>query len=157
MTPPITPPTTCKTAKKAKPPNIAGFIKRTPIIVPATAVEIADTKSRLIILNIGFSRQLLYPISLARTSKTILAAVKPKKWVASGLNVKVIIVAIIPVSATAPNFLVCHNTKISEITPSVSHKNGRWVALQKIGVIYALNTLHKAANNAIAAMSRLVK
>lgn len=61
------------------------------------------------------------------------------------------------VRVTAPNFLICNNTKINEITPSVSHKKGRWVALQKMGVIYALNTLHKAANNAIAAIFRLVK
>jgi hypothetical protein len=157
MTPPITPPVTCKTAKRDTPSNIVRFIKRIPIMVPATAVEIADTTSRLIILNIGFSRQLLYPISLAKTSKTMLAVVKPKKWMAEGLSAKVMIVAIMPVRVTAPNFLTCHNTKINEMTPSVSHKKGRWVALQKMGVIYALKTLHRAADNAIEAMSRLVR
>jgi len=66
-------------------------------------------------------------------------------------------VAITPVNVTAPNFLTYHNTRINEVTPSMSHRNGIWVAFQKIGATYALNTLHNAANNAIAVMSRLVK
>ena len=96
-------------------------------------------------------------MSPVRISKTILAAVKPKKWVAPGLSIKVIIVAIIPVAVTAPNFLIHHKASISEMMPSMSQKNGIWVALQKIGAMYALSTLHRAAHIAIAAMSRLVK
>ncbi len=90
-------------------------------------------------------------------SKTTLAAVKPKKWVALGLSIMVMIVAVIPVMVTAPNFLIHHKASISEMIPSMSQKNGMWVALQKIGAIYAPSTLHRAAHMAIAAISRLVK
>lgn len=90
-------------------------------------------------------------------SKTTLAVVNPKKWVAEGLSIKVMIVAVIPVMVTAPNFLIHHKAIISEMMPSMSQKNGMLVALQKIGAIYAPSTLHRAAHMAIAATSRLVK
>jgi len=90
-------------------------------------------------------------------SKTTLAVVNPKKWVALGLSIKVMIVAVIPVTVTAPNFLIHHKASISDIIPNMSQKNGMWVVLQKIGAIYAPSTLHRAAHMAIAAISRLVK
>jgi len=159
--PPMAPPIACNTEKKATPPNAVirklGFMKRFPIIIPATAVEAADAKIKLITLSIGFSKQSLYPMSLVKISKTALAAVKPKKWVALGLSPMVIIVAITPVTVTTPNFLTHHKASMSEIIPSISQKNGMWVVLQKIGAMYALSTLHRAAHIAIAAMSRLVK
>lgn len=74
-------------------------------------------------------------MSLVKISKTTLAAVKPKKWVAFGLSINVIIVAVIPVTVTAPNFLIHHKASISEIIPSMSQRKGMWVALQKIGVM----------------------
>ncbi len=67
------------------------------------------------------------------------------------------IVAVIPVMVTAPNFLIHHKASISEMIPSMSQKNGMCVALQKIGAMYAPSTLHRAAHMAIAAISRLVK
>ena len=155
------PPVACKTAKKVTPPNITvrnfGFIKTVPIITPAIPVETADAKIKLLMDITCLSKQFLYPINLVKKSKTTLAAVNPKKWVALGFNARVMIVAIIPVKVTAPSLLTYHKARIKEIIPSMSHRNGRWVALQKIGAIYALNTLHNAANNAIAVMSRLVK
>jgi len=158
---PIIPPEACKTAKNVTPPNIAvrnfGLMKIVPIIMPATPVETADAEIRIPTDKICFSKQFSYPINLVNKSKTMLAVVKPKKWVAPGFNAKVIIVAIIPVKITAPNFLTRHKTRIKEIIPNMSHKNGICVALQKIGAMYALNTLHKAADNAIVAMSKLVK
>lgn len=161
MVPPMAPPIACNPAKTATPPNILVrkfvFMKRLPIIMPATAVEATDAESKLITLDIDFSKQFGYLMSLVRTSKTTHAAVKPKKWVAYGLSIKVIIVAIIPVIVTPPNFLTHHKASISEIIPSMSQKNGMWVAPQKIGAIYALSTLHKAAHMVIAAISRLVK
>lgn len=57
MVPPMTPPAACNTEKKATPPKGAGFMKRFPITMPATAVEATDAKSKLITLNIGFSKQ----------------------------------------------------------------------------------------------------
>ena len=82
-TPPIKPPRACNPAKKATPPNILarnfGFMKRNPMMRPATAVEAMEMNNRLIALGIGLSKQVRYPMSLARASKTTLAAVKPKK------------------------------------------------------------------------------
>lgn len=102
-------------------------------MVPAVAVETKDAKSKLITLSFGFSRLFLYPISFVRTSKIMLAAVKPRNCVEYGLSVRVMIVAIIPVIITAPNFLTHHNTSINAKMPRVSQRNGKCVALQKIG------------------------
>jgi len=77
--------------------------------------------------------------------------------VALGLSIIIIMVAVIPVTVTAPNFLIHHKASVSEITPNISQKNGILVVLQKIGAMYALSTLHRAAHMAIAAISRLVK
>jgi hypothetical protein len=61
MVPPMTPPAACNTEKKATPPytliSELGFMKRFPIITPATAVEATDAKSKLTTLRIGFSKQ----------------------------------------------------------------------------------------------------
>jgi len=38
---------------------------------------------------------------------------------------RVMIVAIIPVMVTAPNFLTYHITKTNDIIPSMSQRNGR--------------------------------
>lgn len=134
---PATPPAACNIAKKAMPPNNvvrkAGFMKILPIITPAVVVETKDTKSKVIMLNTCLSRLFLYPTSLVRMSKTMLAAVKPKNCVEYGLSAKVMIVAIIPVMVTAPNFLTHHKTRMNAKTPKVSQKNGRCVAFQKIG------------------------
>jgi hypothetical protein len=55
----------------------------------------------------------------------MLAAAKPKKWVAFGLSIKVMIVAIIPVMVIAPDFLTHHMTKIIKMMPVMSQKNGK--------------------------------
>lgn len=135
----MAPPAACNKAKKAIPPNIfirnLGFMKRLPIIMPAIAVDTTEANSKLITLRTGLSRQFLWPMSVVRTSKTVLAVVNPKKCVALGLSIRVIIVAVIPVMVTAPNFLIHHRASMSEIIPTVSHKNGMWVAFQKRGAM----------------------
>ena len=95
-----------------------------PMMRPATAVEAMETDSRLTALGTGFSKQFQYPMSLARALKTMLTAVKPKKWVASGLSTKVKTVAMTLVTVTAPTFLAHHNARISKMTPIMPHRNG---------------------------------
>ena len=127
------------------------------MIKPASAVEAMEMNNRLIALGIGLSKQFRYPINPARISKTTLAAMKPKKWVASGLSISVRMVAITPVTVTVPNLLAHQRAKINEITPSMSHRKGMWVNFQKMGAMVILSTLHRAAHMDIAAMSRASK
>lgn len=59
--PPIPPPAACNPTRNAKPPNIVtrefGLMKRFPIITSASAVGVAEVKSKLITLGSDFSRQ----------------------------------------------------------------------------------------------------
>ena len=96
-------------------------------------------------------------MSLVKISKTILAVVKPKKWVALGLSIMVMIVAWVRLVILVATSLIHHKASVSKIIPTMSQKSGMWVILQKIGVMYALSTLHRAAHMVIAAISRLVK
>lgn len=48
-----------------------------------------------------------------RASKITLAAVKPKKWVVSGLKAKVRTVAMTPVTVTAPDDTLKFNTTLT--------------------------------------------
>jgi hypothetical protein len=128
MKPPITPPTACNAAHPRTPPQLTkagAAIKNNPIIEPATAAEKTEIKTKLIVPVTGFSKQFLYPISLVSTSKTKLAAVKPKKKKASGLNMKFITVAIKPTAVAVPNFRVTHTAKISEAKPIKSQRKGK--------------------------------
>ena len=127
MNPPITPPTACNAAHPRTPPQLANagaVIKNSPIIEPATAAEKMEIKTKLTVPIAGLSKQFLYPKSLVSTSKTKLATVKPKKKKASGLNMKLITVAIKPTAVAVPNFRVTHTAKISEAKPIKSHRNG---------------------------------
>jgi len=127
MMPPMTPPTACNVAHPRTPPQLAKFGggKIHPIIEPATAAEKTEIKTKPTVPVKALSKQFLYPKSLVNTSKTKLAAVKPKKKKASGLNKKFITVAMRPTIVAVPNFRVHQTAKISDVKPIMSHKKGR--------------------------------
>jgi hypothetical protein len=125
--PPMTPPTACNPAHTRTPPQLAkagAGIKNNPIIEPATAAEKTEIKTKLTVPTMALSKQFLYPKSRVSTSKTKLAAVKPKKKEASGLK-KVIMVTMMPTMVAVPNFRVHQTARISDVKPIRSHKKGR--------------------------------
>jgi len=127
--PPMTPPTPCNAAHPRTPPRGAragAGIKNNPIIEPATAADKTEIKTKLTVPIKALSKQFLYPQSRVSTSKTKLAAVKPKKKTESGRvgNEKLITVAMRPTTVAVPNFLVHHTAKISDEKPIRSHKKG---------------------------------
>jgi hypothetical protein len=123
----MTPPTACNVAHPRRPPELAKFGggKTNPIIEPATAAEKTEIKTKLTVPVRALPKQFLYPKSRVSTSKTKLAAVKPKKKKASGLNKKLITVAMMPTAVAVPNFRVHHTARISDAKPIRSHKKGR--------------------------------
>jgi len=126
--PPMTPPTACNAAHPRTPPQLAkagAGMKNSPIIEPATAAEKTEIKTKLTVPVRGLSKQFLYPRRRVRTSKTKLAMVKPRKKKASGLNKKLITVAMRPTAVAVPNFRVHHTARISEAKPIKSHRKGR--------------------------------
>ena len=70
---------------------------------------------------------------------------------------KFIIVAISPMAVIAQAFLIHHAATVRTVKPIKSQSTGRCVMLKTIGEKIELSTPHKAAHNAIAAMSRLLK
>jgi len=90
-------------------------------------------------------------------SKTMLAAVKPRKWVPPGLKMKFITVAMIPTADAAPGFLIHQTVSTRTAKPIKSQKRGKPVILKNMGAKIELMTPHNADSKAIAATSRLLK
>jgi hypothetical protein len=132
-------------------------MKNVPIMAPATAADRVEIGTMLIMVYDVFLNALLYLTSHDAASKTMLAAVKPKKWMAPGLNVKLITVAISPTIVVDPSFLVHQTVSVNAAKPIRSQKKGRPNMVKKIGEKIEFNTPHKAAQNAIAATSLLLK
>lgn len=95
------------------------------MIKPATAAEKTEIKIKLTVPTKALSKQFLYPKNLVNASKTKLVAVKPRKKKASGLNRKLMTVAMMPTAVAVPNFLVHHTATISDAKPIVSQRKGR--------------------------------
>ena len=93
---------------------------------------------------------------MVNPSKTMQAAVNPKKCNAPGLMMKLRRVAMIPMMVGAPGFLVHHRVRDSRATPIMSHRMGRWVRFQKMGVIVMFSTAQRAAERVIAVRSRVL-
>jgi len=125
--PPMTPPAAWSPAHPRIPPHLAktgASIKNDPIIEPATKADKTEIETKLSVPVKAFSKQFRYPKSRVSTSKTRLAAVKPRKKRSSGLNIKFITVAIRPTAVAVPNFRVHHTARINEVKPIISHKKG---------------------------------
>jgi len=160
IVPPITPPTACNPAQPATPPHSdsAGpVMKNAPIMNPAMAAERVEMMIAMIAVLNAFLKKLLNPVSAAVKSNTKAAAVKPKNVMAWGFNAKFMMVAISPMEVMAPNFLIHQAATVRIVNPIKSQSRGRCVMLKTMGEKIELSTPHKAAHNAIAAMSRLLK
>ena len=70
---------------------------------------------------------------------------------------KFMTVAIIPTIDAAPSFLTHQTVRTRTAKPTKSHKSGKPVILKNMGAKIEFITPHNAANNAMAATSRLVK
>jgi hypothetical protein len=82
INPPIMPPITCSPTQPRTPPHLVkagATMKNVPMIKPATAADSTETESIETVTNNGFLKHLSYPMSFAVTSKTTLAAAKPRK------------------------------------------------------------------------------
>ena len=160
-TPPMSPPAPCSMAKKATPPNIleryAGFMKKLPIITPATHVDTSELETKIAEPINPRSMNFLYPMANANKSKIMLPTVNPKKWRASGLRMKFNKVATIPMKDTAPGFLVHHRVIMKREVPIISHSTGRCVSCQNMGAMSQFSTAHRDADKEIAARSRVLK
>ena len=84
-------------------------------------------------------------------SKTKQAAVKPRKWTASGLRTKFKAVATRPMREGAPRLFVHHSVRMRRDVASMSHRMGRWVSLQKMGATNQFMTAQRAAERDTAA------
>ena len=100
-------------------------MKKVPIIKPATAAENTETINKANEPKNLFLNNRLYPMKDARTSNTTDAEVKPKKWRAVGLNIKLIIVAMEPTNVAVPIFLTNHTASIIVAKPTRSQKIGK--------------------------------
>lgn len=67
---------------------------------------------------------LLYLINHDATSKTALAAVKPKKVTVLGLNMKLMTVAISPTTVAEPSLCVHQTVIVNAVKPIISHRKG---------------------------------
>lgn len=115
-------------------------MKKTPMIKPAMAAENTASAKRTTEPASLFPNKRLYPVRDAVTSKSMEAAVKPRKWTASGRNMKFIIVAMKPTNVAVPFFLTHHTASIWATNPIRSQRKGRWKSLKKMGDIVAFRT-----------------
>jgi hypothetical protein len=90
-------------------------------------------------------------------SNTILAAVKPRKCIPPGLNMKLMTVAMSPTIEAAPNFLTHQTVMERTANPIISQRIGNPNVLNTIGEKIEFSTPHRADNKAIAATSRVLK
>ena len=132
-------------------------MKNDPIIKPATAADKVEIDIMLIVILTFFPKMLSYLISHAEISKTALAAVKPRNWVAAGLKMKLITVAITPIIVTDPSFLVHHTATVNTEKPIKSQRKGSPNIWKKIGEKIEFKTPHRPAESAIIARSILLK
>jgi len=132
-------------------------MKKAPMIKPATVADKVEIDIMLITMLTVFAKILSYLTSQAAASKTTLAAVKPKKWTAPGLKIKLIIVAINPTKVIDPNFFVHQTTTVNMEKPIKSQRKGSPNIWKKIGEKIEFNTPHRPAESAIAARSMLLK
>ena len=89
-------------------------------------------------------------------SKTILAAVNPKKKMPPGLNMKFMTVEMSPTEVAAPSFLTHQTVRESNANPIMSHRIGNPNILNTIGEKMEFNTPQRAENKAMPASSRLL-
>jgi len=106
--PPINPPAACSPAQPSTPPHEASAVagmKNEPMIKPATAAETTEAATATAIVDFGLVNVFSYPASLEVASKTMLAAVKPKKITAAGFMAKFTAVAMRPTAVNAIAFV----------------------------------------------------
>ncbi len=132
-------------------------MKNVPMMKPATAAESVEIVTILTMVFTVFLNALSYLTSHEVASKTTLAAVKPKKTAAAGLNMKLMTVAMRPTAVVDPSFLVHHTVSARTEKPIISHRIGRPNIWKKIGLKIEFNTPQSEAQIAIAAMSRVSK
>ena len=158
--PPMTPPTACKPDHTNGPPHLpklTGSMKKAAMIKLATAAESTESPKRVIELVSFFLNRCLCPVKDVIKSNNIDAAVNPKNWVASGLNMKFTIVAMMPTNVAAPSFRTHHTVNIKAANPITSQRKGRRNIWKKTGDIVAFTTPQRAAKIVIPARSRVPK
>ena len=72
-----------------------------------------------------FLKKKLKPVNADTKSKTIAAAVKPRKVIAWGFRAKFMNVAEIPIAVIAPAFLIHHAAIVNTVNPIKSQSKGR--------------------------------
>ncbi len=123
----MTPPTAWSTAHAMTPPHLAkamAVMKKEPMMEPATKADMTEISTRQSEPAYALSKRFLYPTSRVRTSKTRLAAVKPTKKRSSGLNMKLIAVAIRPTDVAAKNLRVHQTARSRDENPIRSQRKG---------------------------------
>ena len=158
MDPPITPPTACRPAHPRTPPHLAkagATMKYVPMIRPATAADSTETLSSKIEVREAFLKYRSYLSGNVTASKTMLAAVNPKKNTPPGFNTKFMTVAISPTMLAAPGFRTHQTVNESTAKPITSQSIGNPNIWNTIGENIEFSTPHSAENKAITAISRL--
>ena len=100
-------------------------MKNDPMIKPATAAENTEITKIVVEPTSLFSNSRLYPLKNVRTSNTMDAAKKPKKWRAVGLTIMLIISAMKPTKVGVTSFLTHHTASIKAEKPIMSQQKGR--------------------------------
>jgi len=158
--PPINPPAAWSPAQPITPPheiNAAAGMKNEPMMNPATAAETTEAATATAIVDFGLAKVFSYPASFEVASKTMLAAVKPKKIIAAGFIAKFTVVAMRPTAVKAPSFLIHQAVTVRMVNPMRSHRMGKPVRLKTMGEKTELSTPQRAAPMAMAATSLLLK
>ena len=155
--PPTAPPAPWMPEKTANPPNAdarkLGFMKKVPMMMPATAVDATDANRSSPIPMLPLSRTFSYPRKRVMASKTMVAPVKPRNWTPPGFMMKLMSVAMRPTVMDAPGFLTHQTVRESVAIPSMSHRIGRCVKFQKAGPTTALITAQRDAESVMAVSS----
>ena len=127
------------------------------MIKPAIAAEITESTKRIIDAKSFLLNNCLYPVEDIITSNNIEVDVKPKKWMAFGLNIKFIMVAMKPTNVAVPSFLTHHTASIRAAKPIRSQRNGKWNNWKKTGDIVTFRTPQRAPKIVMPVRSRLLK
>jgi hypothetical protein len=132
-------------------------MKKLPIIKPAIAAEPIEISNRQVMATAVFLNIRLGPKELEAKSKTMLAAVKPRKKIPPGFTMKLMSVAIKPMIVTAPNFLTHQKVRLSDAKPIMSHRIGTPMIRNTIGANSPFRIPQRAENSETIASSWLLK